>query len=84
MESTPQKNLERVISQKAMQMSASFHCKIWVLGFFCGVCITYLFLVAFAPFKAAEFGLGFTNYVGVGSTKSNSMSLGKSLMLADR
>ncbi|XP_020582744.1 uncharacterized protein LOC110026204 isoform X2 [Phalaenopsis equestris] len=75
MESTPQKSLERLISQRAMQMSASFHCKIWVLGFFCGVCITYLFLVAFTPYKAAEFGFEFTNYIGSGSANSPSVNL---------
>ncbi|XP_072995991.1 uncharacterized protein [Typha latifolia] len=50
MESTTRKSLERIISQKALQMSSSTTCKIWVLGFFSGVCITYLFLVAFSSF----------------------------------
>lgn len=57
MEPTAQKSLERVISQRAMQMSNSASCKVWVLGFFSGVCITYLFLVALAPFKARELGM---------------------------
>ncbi|KAJ0963700.1 hypothetical protein J5N97_028822 [Dioscorea zingiberensis] len=52
-----QKNLERVISQKAMQMGNSFPCKICVIGFFCGVSITYLFLVVLSPFRSVEYGL---------------------------
>lgn len=57
METSPQKHLERMISHRAMQMSNSFPCKIWALGFICGVCITYLFLVVSTPFKTAQLGL---------------------------
>ncbi|KAL0918459.1 hypothetical protein M5K25_010468 [Dendrobium thyrsiflorum] len=75
MEPTPQKSLERVISQRAVQMSASLQCKAWVLGFFCGICIAYLFLIAFTPYKAGEFGVGFTNSLAADSTNSSSLSL---------
>ncbi|KAG0461995.1 hypothetical protein HPP92_020471 [Vanilla planifolia] len=61
MESTPQKSLERVISQRALQMSGSFTCKIFVLGFFFGVCIAYLLLAAFPPLKAGEFRSVYAN-----------------------
>ncbi|KAF3784618.1 hypothetical protein EJ110_NYTH22679 [Nymphaea thermarum] len=43
---TVQKNLERAVSQKALQMSNSASCKAAVVGFLAGVCITYLFLAA--------------------------------------
>ncbi|OAY76947.1 hypothetical protein ACMD2_07459 [Ananas comosus] len=61
MESANQKSLERAISQKALQMSSSTPCKIWVLGFFCGVCITYFFLVVLSPFRTDTFGLGYSS-----------------------
>ncbi|WVZ73184.1 hypothetical protein U9M48_021526 [Paspalum notatum var. saurae] len=44
--SSSSKSLERVIYRKAMQVGSSAPCKIWVMGFFCGVCIMYLFGVA--------------------------------------
>ncbi|KAF6145608.1 hypothetical protein GIB67_037641 [Kingdonia uniflora] len=44
MEPTGQKNLERIISQRALQMGNSFPCQICVVGFLCGVCLTYFFL----------------------------------------
>lgn len=75
MEPAPEKSLERVISQRAMQISGSIHCKIWVLGFFCGVCITYLFLVAFTPHTVAEFGAAFSNYPGSRSRNSSLVNL---------
>ncbi|KAK1266685.1 hypothetical protein QJS04_geneDACA015255 [Acorus gramineus] len=57
MESSPQKSLDRVISQKALQMSSSSYCKAWVVGFLCGACITYLFLVCLSSFRTLEFGV---------------------------
>ncbi|CAL9752848.1 unnamed protein product [Musa acuminata subsp. burmannicoides] len=64
MEPTAQKGLERALSQKALQMGNSTPCKIWVLGFFCGVCITYLFLVAVAPLRSTEVGLVYSRTAG--------------------
>lgn len=70
MDSGPDKSLERIISQRAMKMSSSMHCKIWVLGFFCGVCITYLFLLAFTSQSIPEFGFKFPNSTAAGSPNS--------------
>ncbi|PKA60581.1 hypothetical protein AXF42_Ash019474 [Apostasia shenzhenica] len=75
MEPTPQKTLERAISLRAMQISSSFSCKIWVLGFFCGVCLTYLFLVAFTPYKTAEYGQMYSSTQWDASSKSSSLDL---------
>ncbi|XP_010264990.1 PREDICTED: uncharacterized protein LOC104602839 [Nelumbo nucifera] len=54
MEPTAQKTLERVVSQKALQMGSSFPCQICVVGFLCGVCLTYFFLAALS--SLVEFG----------------------------
>ncbi|XP_068652488.1 uncharacterized protein [Aristolochia californica] len=56
MEASPRKTLERVISQRAIQMSSSLPCQIYVLGFFCGVCVTYFSLAALGSFKTVELG----------------------------
>ncbi|KAL9677535.1 hypothetical protein QQ045_005768 [Rhodiola kirilowii] len=48
---TQQKSLERVVSQKALQISSSFPCQICVIGFLCGVCLTSLFLAALTSFS---------------------------------
>ncbi|XP_068665746.1 uncharacterized protein [Aristolochia californica] len=56
MEASPQKTLERVISQRAIQMSSYFPCQIYVLGFFCGVCVTYFSLAGLGSFKTVELG----------------------------
>ncbi|XP_015689634.1 uncharacterized protein LOC102711229 isoform X3 [Oryza brachyantha] len=45
------KSFERLISRRALQMGSSAPCKIWALGFFCGVCIVYLFGVALPPIQ---------------------------------
>ncbi|KAG1361512.1 Alpha-(1,6)-fucosyltransferase [Cocos nucifera] len=68
---TAPKSLERVISQKALQISSSTSCKLWVLGFFCGVCITYLFLVSLTPFRTQQFGLIFSSSSGAVSQSSS-------------
>lgn len=49
-----QKSLERVLSQKALQIGSSFPCKICVMGFLCGVCLTSLFLAALTSFGAFQ------------------------------
>lgn len=72
-----QKSLERVISQKALQMSSSLPCKLWVLGFFCGACITYLFLVVPTPFRSVQFGLVFSSSSGTPSHNSSMIDSGK-------
>lgn len=72
METSPQKSLERIISHKAMQMSQSFPCKICALGFICGVCITYLFLVVSTPFKTTQLGFIYASSSGLGSILQNS------------
>ncbi|KAK3155519.1 hypothetical protein QOZ80_2BG0204250 [Eleusine coracana subsp. coracana] len=48
------KILERVISRKALQVGSSAPCKSWVTGFFCGVCIMYLFDVALPPLRVLQ------------------------------
>lgn len=73
MEPTAEKSLERLVSQRALQMSASFPCKMLVLGFFCGVCITYFFLAALTSFKGPEFGGVFSTPA---ATSQNSSSVG--------
>lgn len=40
MDPTAPKSLERVVSQRALQMSISFSCQVCVVGFLCGVCVT--------------------------------------------
>ncbi|KAB8089437.1 hypothetical protein EE612_014376 [Oryza sativa] len=49
--SNSSKSLERFISWRALQMGSSAPCKTWALGFFCGVCIVYLFGVALPPIQ---------------------------------
>ncbi|KAL5726204.1 hypothetical protein ACHQM5_009265 [Ranunculus cassubicifolius] len=56
MEETTGKTLERVVSQKALQMGSSFPCQICVVGFFCGVCLTYFFLAALTTIGAIQLG----------------------------
>lgn len=51
------KSLERVVSQKALQMGSSFPCQICVVGFLCGVCLTYFFLAALTSFGVLELGM---------------------------
>ncbi|XP_045795025.1 uncharacterized protein LOC123889645 isoform X2 [Trifolium pratense] len=53
--------LERVVSQKALQMSNSFPCQICVIGFLCGLCIASLILAtltsSFGTFHFAQFSM---------------------------
>ncbi|XP_077227164.1 uncharacterized protein LOC143860421 isoform X2 [Tasmannia lanceolata] len=60
METAGPKSLERVISQKALQMSNSFPCKICMVGFLFGVFLMYLFLAPHGLFKTAESGVGYS------------------------
>ncbi|WJX80277.1 hypothetical protein P8452_63298 [Trifolium repens] len=47
--------LERVVSQKAIQMSNSFPCQICVIGFLCGLCIASLILATLTSFGTFHF-----------------------------
>ncbi|XP_027348842.1 uncharacterized protein LOC113860611 isoform X2 [Abrus precatorius] len=56
MEPLNQRSLERVVSQKALQMGSSFPCHICVVGFLCGVCLASLILAALTSFGTFQFG----------------------------
>ncbi|XP_058770589.1 uncharacterized protein LOC131644179 [Vicia villosa] len=56
MEALNQKSIERVVSQRALQMGNSFSCQICVVGFLSGVCLTSLFLAALTSFGTFHFG----------------------------
>lgn len=71
MEPVNHKSLERVVSQKAMQMGSSFPCQICVVGFFCGVCLTTFFLAALATF---DFGGSSYSTISMGVLTPNSSS----------
>ncbi|KAG8649791.1 uncharacterized protein LOC110620685 isoform X2 [Manihot esculenta] len=61
MEPFGQKSLEKVVSQRALQMGSSFPCQICVVGFLCGVCLTSLFLAALTSIGTFEFsGISFS------------------------
>lgn len=69
MEAMNQKSLERVVSQRALQMGSSFPCQICVVGFLCGVCLATLFLAALTSFGSFDFnGISFS--MGASSTSS--------------
>ncbi|KAF7132042.1 hypothetical protein RHSIM_Rhsim09G0136100 [Rhododendron simsii] len=46
MDTSKHNSIERVVSQRALQMGNSFPCQICVVGFLIGVCLTSLFLAA--------------------------------------
>ncbi|CAK8572298.1 unnamed protein product [Lathyrus sativus] len=56
MEALNQKSIERVVSQRALQMASSFSCQICVVGLLSGVCLTSLFLAALTSFGTFHFG----------------------------
>ncbi|XVF57095.1 hypothetical protein PTKIN_Ptkin06aG0176300 [Pterospermum kingtungense] len=74
MEPTNQKFLEKVVSQRALQMGSSFPCQICVVGFLCGVCLTSLFLAALT--SLGTFGLGGISFssISMGISPGNSSS----------
>ena len=74
MEISSQKSLEKVLSQKALQMGSSFPCQICVVGFLCGVCLTSLFLAALTSFGSFEFGGFSLSTVSPGASPRNSGS----------
>ncbi|CAL5194589.1 unnamed protein product [Lathyrus oleraceus] len=58
--SSNQRSLERVVSQKAMQMSNSFPCQICVVGFLTGICIASLImatLTSVGTFQYSHFSM---------------------------
>ncbi|CAN4101391.1 unnamed protein product [Withania somnifera] len=74
MEPLNQRSLERVVSQRALQIGSSFPCQICVVGFLCGVCLTSLFLAALSSFGAFEFGALSISAFSSGISTSNSSS----------
>lgn len=76
MEPTSEKTLERVVSQRALQMSSSFPCKVCVVGFLCGICFTYFFLAILTSSRNVE--LGFVFSAPTMSPNSNSMDINMS------
>ncbi|XP_052184826.1 uncharacterized protein LOC127796628 [Diospyros lotus] len=71
MEASNQKSLERVVSQRALQMGSSFSCQICVVGFLCGVCLTTLLLAALTSLGTVEFG-GISFSTGISPWNSSS------------
>ena len=74
METSSQKSLEKVLSQRALQMGSSFPCQICVVGFLCGVCLTSLFLGALTSFGSFEFGGFSLSAMSFGASPGNSSS----------
>lgn len=74
METSSQKSLEKVLSQRALQMGSSFPCQICVVGFLCGVCLTSLFLAALTSFGSFEFGGFSLSAMSFGASPGNSSS----------
>ena len=74
MEISSQKSLEKVLSQRALQMGSSFPCQICVVGFLCGVCLTSLFLAALTSFGSFEFGGFSLSTKSLGASPRNSGS----------
>ncbi|KAK8589575.1 hypothetical protein V6N13_088393 [Hibiscus sabdariffa] len=74
MEPTNQKFMERVVSQKALQMGNSFPCQICVVGFLCGICLTSLFLAVLTSVGTFGFtGISFSS-LSMGISPWNSSS----------
>ncbi|XP_044472785.1 uncharacterized protein LOC123201347 isoform X2 [Mangifera indica] len=74
MEAVNQKSIERVVSQRALQMGSSFPCQICVVGFLCGVCLTSLFLATLTSFGSFEFGGISLSSISMGTPPGNSSS----------
>ncbi|XP_058730308.1 uncharacterized protein LOC131602255 isoform X3 [Vicia villosa] len=53
--SSNQRSLERVVSQKAMQMSNSFPCQICVVGFLSGICIASFIMATLTSIGSFQF-----------------------------
>ncbi|KAI5554584.1 hypothetical protein BDE02_19G023900 [Populus trichocarpa] len=76
MEPLNQKSLERVVSQKALQIGSSFPCQICVVGFLSGVCLTSLFLALLTSLGTFEFGGISFSAISQGNSPLNSSSSG--------
>ncbi|KAJ6762995.1 COATOMER PROTEIN [Salix purpurea] len=76
MEPLNQKSLERVLSQKALQIGSSFPCQICVVGFLSGVCLTSLFLAALTSLGTFGFGGISFSAISLGNSPLNSSSSG--------
>ncbi|CAK7341151.1 unnamed protein product [Dovyalis caffra] len=76
MEPFNQKSLERVVSQRALQIGSSFPCQICVVGFLSGVCLTSLFLAALTSLGTFEFGGISFSAISLGNSPLNSSSSG--------
>uniref|UniRef100_A0A2P2JRM5 Uncharacterized protein LOC105647752 n=1 Tax=Rhizophora mucronata TaxID=61149 RepID=A0A2P2JRM5_RHIMU len=75
MEPSGQKSIERVLSQRALQMGNSFPCQICVVGFLCGVCLTSLFLAALTSLGSFGFGgVSLFSSISQGNSPWNSSS----------
>ncbi|KAB5529490.1 hypothetical protein DKX38_019571 [Salix brachista] len=76
MEPLNQKSLERVLSQKALQIGSSFPCQICVVGFLSGVCLTSLFLAVLTSLGTFGFGGISFSAISLGNSPLNSSSSG--------
>jgi hypothetical protein len=76
MEPLNQKSLERVVSQKALQIGSLFSCQICVVGFLSGVCLTSLFLALLTSLGTFEFGGISFSAISQGNSPLNSSSSG--------
>lgn len=75
METPKHKSLERVVSQRAVQLGASFSCQICVVGFLCGVCLTSLFVAALTSLgNYGSAGISFSSILMGASSNSNGVT----------
>lgn len=74
MDASNQKSIERVVSQRALQMGSSFPCQICVVGFLCGVCLATFFLAALTSLGTFAFGGISFSASSNGITSGNSSS----------
>ncbi|KAB1208149.1 hypothetical protein CJ030_MR7G012994 [Morella rubra] len=74
MEPLSQKSLERIVSQRALQIGSSFPCQICVVGFLCGVCLTSLFLAALTSIGSFELGGISFSAISMGASPGTSSS----------
>lgn len=77
MDPTAPKSLERAVSQRALQMSSSFPCQVCVVGFLCGICVTYFFQAALTSSRIVEFGFIYSNPSMTIPPSLNSMDISK-------
>ncbi|XP_058183272.1 uncharacterized protein LOC131301125 isoform X2 [Rhododendron vialii] len=70
------KAVETVVSQRALQMGTSFPCRICVVGFLFGVCLTTLFLAALTSGSFAFGGISFSSFSnGIASWNPNTSDM---------